>query len=91
MATIQIRRSHRLDQQHIREQVQNLADKLASELGADYLWQGDRLHFERSGAKGDIDIGDGYLEFNLKLGMLLSPLKGKIESSVVEYLDEHLG
>jgi len=91
MATIQIRRSHQLDQQHIREQVQNLADKLASDLGADYQWQGDRLHFERSGAKGDIDIGEGYLEFNLKLGMLLSPLKGKIESSVVEYLDEHLG
>ncbi|MDH5183192.1 MAG: polyhydroxyalkanoic acid system family protein [Gammaproteobacteria bacterium] len=90
MATIQIRRSHQLDQQHIREQVQNLADKLASDLGVTCQWQGDRLHFERSGAKGNIQIGEGYLEFEIKLGMLLSPLKGKVEKTVTEYLDTHL-
>ena len=91
MATIHIKRTHKLDQEHIRQEVQNLADKLTNELGVSCQWQDERLHFERTGAKGDIEIGEGYLQFKLKLGMLLSPLKGKIESSVVEYLDEHLG
>lgn len=90
MATIQFKRSHTMEQEHVRQQVQMLADKLASELGATCQWQGDTLHFERSGAKGDIQCGDGYLEFSLKLGMLLAPLKGKIEKTVTEYLDQHL-
>lgn len=90
MAKVYIKRTHSLDQQHIRQQVQNLADKLTGELGVTCQWQGERLHFERSGAKGNILIGDDYLEFEIKLGMLLAPLKGKVEKSVTEYLDEHL-
>ena len=90
MAIIHINRTHSLDQAHIREQVQHLADKLASELGAKYQWQGNRLHFERTGAKGNILITEGNVEFELKLGMLLAPLKGKVEKTVTEYLDQHL-
>ena len=90
MATIHIKRTHKLDQEHIHQEVQNLADKLADDLGVTCQWQGDRLHFERSGAKGNIQIGVDYLEFEIKLGMLLAPLKGKVEKTVTEYLDEHL-
>ena len=91
MAKIHNRREHRLDHAAARAEVQKLADKLAGELSASYKWSGDRLEFWRSGADGHVDVGDGVIEFEIKLGMLLTPLKGKIESTISDYLDQHLG
>ncbi|MBD3671251.1 MAG: polyhydroxyalkanoic acid system family protein [Gammaproteobacteria bacterium] len=90
MAHIRINRAHSMDNKSIREEVQKLADKLSQELEARYQWNGDRLEFERSGASGFIAIGENNLNIELKLGMLLSPFKGKVEQSISEYLDRHL-
>ena len=91
MAKIHFLREHRLDRDAARAEVQKLADRLAGELSASYKWSGDRLEFWRSGADSYIDVGEGRIEMEIKLGMLLTPLKGKIESSIREYLDQHLG
>ena len=90
MATIHFTRQHQLDRDAARAEVQKLADKLSRELSASYQWQGDRLVFKRSGADGFVAIGDGEIELEIKLGMLLSPLKGQIESTIRAYLDQHL-
>ena len=91
MATVKIKRKHQLDKDRVRDEVQNLAEKLAKELSANYQWQGDRLEFKRSGANGHIEIGDGMLDIEIKLNMLLTPLKSTIEKTVNDYLDERLG
>ncbi len=91
MATIRINRKHDLDQDRIRDEIQKLADELARKLSARYQWRGDRLMFERSGANGHIDIGDSDVDVEIKLGMLLTPLKSQIESTIEEYLDSRLG
>ncbi len=90
MATIQITRQHSLDRESARAEVQKLADKLSQQLSASYNWQGDRLVFWRSGADGYVEIGDGEVALEIKLGMLLTPLKGQIESTIRDYLDQHL-
>ena len=90
MAIIHITRSHHLDQATLRANVQELADTLAKKLSAEYRWEQDRLIFKRSGASGFIRLGNQELEVEVKLGMLLSPLKGGIESSITEYLDQRL-
>lgn len=90
MATIHITRYHQLDNQTVSMKVQALADKLADDLSAKYKWEKDRLTFKRSGASGFILMRDGELKIEIKLGMLLIPLKSTIEKTVSNYLDEEL-
>jgi putative polyhydroxyalkanoate system protein len=90
MATIHITRSHQLDQETVRDKVQELADKLSEELSAEYKWEKDRLVFKRTGANGFVRIGDQELEVEVKLGMMLRPLKGTIEKTITDYLDQRL-
>ena len=90
MATIRISRAHRLEPERIRAEVEDLAQNLARELSASYRWNGDRLDFERSGASGFIDIHADRLEIEIKLGMLLSPLKATVEKKINDYLGRAL-
>jgi len=90
MATIHITKSHQLDQETVRDNVQELADMLVEKLSAEYQWEKDRLIFKRSGAHGFVRIGNQELEVEVKLGMLLRPLKGTIEKTITDYLDQRL-
>jgi putative polyhydroxyalkanoate system protein len=90
MATIHFKRNHSLDHKHIRKEVEHLAEKLSYELSIDYQWKDDRLVFERTGAKGFIQISKDDVEIEIKLNLLLTPLKGSIEKSITSYLDERL-
>ena len=90
MAKIHITKSHHLDQDTVRANVQELADTLVEKLSAEYRWESDRLVFRRSGANGYVRIGDQEVEVEVKLGMLLKPLKNTIEKTITDYLDQHL-
>jgi len=91
MAKIHVKKNHHLDKAHIRQQVQKLAEKLGEEFSVDYTWQDDRLVFERTGAKGHIEVSQNEVEVVIQLGLLFTPLKGTIEKTVTDYLDENLG
>ena len=90
MTDIHIKRTHRLDRETVHNKVQQLADKLAEDLSVEYKWEKDRLVFKRSGASGVIRIGEQEVEIEVKLGLMLKPLKGSIEKSITEYLDQKL-
>lgn len=90
MATIHINRAHEMDHATVKKSIQELAEKLSEELSADYSWEKDRLVFKRSGATGFINIGKHEVEVEIKLNLLLSPMKGTIEKTVTSYLDERL-
>ena len=90
MATIRINRAHQLDSATVRNGVQKLAEKLSADLSADCNWDGDRLSFKRGGANGHIDIGDSEVDIEIRLNMVLTPMKNTIEKTVTAYLDAHL-
>lgn len=90
MAKIHIKKKHTVDHKTVKQEVQNLADKLSKELSANYEWKGDRLIFKRKGASGHIDINESEVDIEITLGLVLTPLKGTIEKTVTSYLDEHL-
>ena len=90
MATIHVKRNHNLDMKHIRKEVEHLAEKLKEELSIDYQWDKDRLIFKRTGANGFIAVGKDDLEIEIKLNLVLTPLKGTIEKSITNYLNERL-
>lgn len=90
MPTIRISRKHHLPHDAVRSQVEKLAGELQKQLDASYQWDGDTLRFSRSGASGAIEVKKDSVEVEVKLSMLLSPFKGKVEQAVSDYLDKGL-
>jgi putative polyhydroxyalkanoate system protein len=90
MANIHIKRTHNLGINNARTAVEKLAQTLKSELQADFKWSGDKLLFKRSGASGTIDVGSDYIDLDIRLGMALSLMKGKIEDTINTKLDSAL-
>lgn len=90
MTNICIKRQHQIGKLKAREKMEVVADTLKRKLDAECTWEGDTMNFTRSGASGCIDIGEDFLEFNIELSMLLTPLKGTIESVIHEELDKSL-
>lgn len=90
MAVIKVKRNHEMGAKKARSAVEKIAKKLQKDLDAEYHWEGSSLQFSRSGASGHIDVGDDEVSVEIKLSMLLTPLKGKIEQTIEEQIDQHL-
>lgn len=90
MATISIKRKHNLGYKKAHEITDQLAGELSRQFDATCQWQGEELRFSRTGAQGCVRIREDEVEVEVKLGMLLSPLKGKMESVIDEKLDRLL-
>ncbi len=90
MAKIHIKRQHNLSREEVRTRVDAMVEDLETRLEAECAWKGDSLRFERKGASGSIDVGDGFVEINIELGMLLSPMKKKIEQTILRDIESAL-
>ncbi len=91
MTTLCIRHPHDLPPEELRRRLEHLAEGLSRQLELDYHWEGERLVFRRSGAHGHIAVLPGEVEIALTLGLLLTPLQGRIEQTVRGYLEKELG
>jgi putative polyhydroxyalkanoate system protein len=90
MASIDIRHLHRLPLAQAREAVEQAIVSLGHRYGLDYRWEGDVLHFVRSGVDGRISLAPGEVHVTARLGMMLSAMKGTIESELERLLAERL-
>lgn len=90
MAAIHIKRDHTLGKDGARQAVEDVAAQMKQRLDVSYSWNGDTLQFERSGAKGTIDVADAAVTVDVELGLTLSAFKRPIEQQITEYLDQRL-
>ena len=88
MSNIDIRHAHSLPPEQARKAVQEVADKLGTRFGMDSRWEGDTLHFARSGVDGHIALQPDQLHVTAQLGFLLSAMKGPIEQEIRRVLSE---
>ena len=88
MSDIDIRHHHSLPLPKARKAVEDIAKKLAAKFDMDYGWDGDELHFNRSGVDGRIHVGAKQIRVTAKLGFLLSALKGTVEQEIRKVLAE---
>ena len=88
MSEIDIRHSHSLPLPKARKAVEEIAKKLASKFDMDYGWDGDDLHFTRSGVDGRIHLTAKQIRVTARLGFLLSALKGTVEQEIRKVLAE---
>lgn len=91
MSTIEIRHPHALSPEQARQAVEDFAIKLGERFGMDYRWEGEVLHFKRSGVDGQISLLPGALQVNARLGLLFAAMKGSIEQEMRRVLRERLG
>lgn len=88
MASIDIKHPHSMPPAQARHAVQEVADKLGERFGVESRWEGDILHFQRSGVDGRIALLPQQLHVTAQLGFLLGAMKGSIESEIRRVLGE---
>ncbi len=91
MSHIQIERSHNKPHDEARKLAEHVAQEMADEFGFSYRWEGDVLHFDRSGVEGKLSVSSDKVRISAKLSFLLLALKPKIESEIHKFLDENFG
>ncbi|MEO5811361.1 MAG: polyhydroxyalkanoic acid system family protein [Rhodanobacter sp.] len=89
MAKIDIERVHHLDPAAARSVVEQVAADMQRKFGVVNQWHDDVLQFSGPGVNGAIAVSDRAIHVTAQLGMLLSPLRGKIEQDIREKLEQH--
>jgi len=88
MSTIRITRRHKKPMAEARKAVERVAKSIGKKFDVSYAWEGDTLHFERSGVNGHIALAKGTVTVTVVLGFLLFAIRGPIESEIGRKLDE---
>lgn len=89
MSNIDISHDHSLSMKKARVVAEDLAEQLAQKYDLNYEWEGDSLHFHRTGVNGNIDVTKNSIDIRAKLGWLLIAMKGIIEAEIHRVLGKH--
>ena len=87
MSEIKYKREHHLSIKDAKKIAQKAADDLGKEYDLQSKWEGDTLHFRRSGVDGHMHVTAHYIDLNVKLGFLLRPFKSAFEHHIERNLD----
>ena len=88
MPSIEIRREHSKTIKDARAAVERVAGKISDRFEVDYRWEGDTLHFQRSGVDGHIALAKGEVRVVVNLSFFLIALRGPVESEIHKQIDK---
>jgi putative polyhydroxyalkanoate system protein len=89
MSDILVRRGHGLTPKRARGAADQIAAELRVEYALTFEWDGDTLHFNRSGVSGHLVLLRREIEIRVRLGFLLLPLRGTIEREIQARCEQH--
>ena len=90
MADISMRRNHGFeDPDDVRSRIEGLAERVSDKLGGSWSWQGDQAVCEARGAKARVGFDETEISIDVKLPLMLRPLRGKLESKIEEYYERY--
>jgi len=84
---ISIRREHHATLANAKKVADKVAAKLATEYDLRSNWEGDVLHFDRSGLHGTLAVTAKDMQVDVKLGFLMAAFKGPIQAAMEKQLD----
>jgi putative polyhydroxyalkanoate system protein len=90
LADIDIRQKHALRPEEARALAENVAAKVNKSFPIEYHWEGESLYFTRRGISGRIDLKESEVRIQVKLGLLLRPMKQRVANEIREYLSDVL-
>lgn len=90
MSEIKVTRTHHLSARKARLAAEHVAADLRSQYGLDYRWDdADVLSFRRAGLTGQLTLARRQVTVQVRLGLLLSPLKSTFEREIEDFFDQH--
>jgi len=95
MATIDIRRGHKLSVEEAKAKAEELAKSMEQKLGLTWSWSGDAIQFTApsgaaKGTKGEVQVSSAEVRVIVDLPFMLRVMKGSIESKIHEKLNQLL-
>jgi putative polyhydroxyalkanoate system protein len=90
VASLHIEHSTRFTKDDIRGKLGEVMGKIEERFSLKGSWRGDEYTFTRSGVDGKAVISDNRVVVDIKLGLMLSALRGVIESEMKTKLREGL-
>jgi putative polyhydroxyalkanoate system protein len=91
MSKIVVHRRHGLRLAKARRLAETMAERLRSEYGGSYAWDGDTLRFQRTGASGHVMVTKDSFDVQVEIGLLLTPLRSRIEREIDAFCAQHFG
>jgi len=88
MSTISIAKKHHYSHKKAKEVAEKIAKDLKKRFELAYAWHGDHVDFERPGVSGRMLVDKDRISLDVRLGFLLTPLKGAIEREIHAQLDD---
>ena len=91
MSKIDIRRKHGQSHKAAKAAVDKTVAAIAKKFGVHSEWEGDTLHFQRSGVNGWIKVNKTDVHVTAELGFLVGMMKPQIEAEIEAQLDKNFG
>jgi putative polyhydroxyalkanoate system protein len=91
MNQIVVHRGHRMRLASAKRLAETMARRLRDDYGGSYEWDGNTLHFQRTGASGQVTVMRDEVEVRVELGLLLTPLRSRIEGEIRALFNQHFG
>ncbi len=89
MSEIHLHRKHKLGLKKAREAAQKVADDMAEAFDMESEWNGNSLHFSRSGVTGLLKVSKDRVVLDAQLGFLLAAFKHRIEERLEKEFDRY--
>ena len=90
MSVIRLSRCHRLDQAAQEAALERLASHLGDSLGASVAREARTIQFDGSGFSGTVTLENERVMGEIRLGLMMRPLKGVITREIEAGLDYYL-
>ena len=90
MSVIRLSRCHQLDQAAREGVLERLAAHLSDTLGASVAREARTIHFDGSGFSGTVTLDEERVVGEVRLGLIMRPLKGVITKEIEVGLDQYL-
>jgi len=90
MAKINIHEGHRLGKEEAHRRLDKLQAELRNKYGVVLEWHGDEADIKASKLSGKIVVDEAAVDIDLKLGLALTPLQGRIRSALAQQVHRAL-
>ena len=90
MSKILIEKNHNMDELQLQDLIERLGKKLKDKFGGDYQLESNLVHYTYHVADAKISFDKSMVKVEVKLGLLMSAIRGKIELEINSYLDDYI-
>ena len=91
MSKILIERDIPGSEAEIKERIVEIEPKLSAKYNVKLAWNGTQANLKGPGVTGEVRIQGNNVQLEVKLGLMLKPLAGKIKEGLERSLDRALG